>query len=68
MHRRKKVDEKSCVTPAGTSIDVQNEWEENTHTHIPLILSLRNLVFWYESGGVYLVNFRPDLLSRGNTN
>ena len=20
-----------CVTPAGTSIDVQNEWEENTH-------------------------------------
>ena len=34
-HRRKKVDEKSCVTPAGTSneLDVQNEWEENTHTH-----------------------------------
>ena len=33
-HRR-KVDEKSCVTPAGTSneLDVQNEWEENTHTH-----------------------------------
>ena len=25
----------SCVTPAGTSneLDVQNEWEENTHTH-----------------------------------
>ena len=22
----------SCVTPAGTSIGVQNEWEENTHT------------------------------------
>ena len=22
-----------CVTPAGTSIEVQNEWEENTHTH-----------------------------------
>ena len=21
------------VTPAGTSIEVQNEWEENTHTH-----------------------------------
>ena len=34
-HRRKKVNEKSCVTPAGTSneLDVQNEWEENTHTH-----------------------------------
>ena len=38
-HHRNKVDEKSCVTflacvtPAGTSIDVQNEWEENTHTH-----------------------------------
>ena len=23
----------SCVTPVGTSIEVQNEWEENTHTH-----------------------------------
>ena len=35
MHRRKKVDEKSCVTPAGTSneLDVQNEREENAHTH-----------------------------------
>ena len=22
----------SCVTPAGTSIEVQNEWEENTTT------------------------------------
>ena len=33
-HARRKVDEKSCVTPAGTSnkLDVQNEWEENTHT------------------------------------
>ena len=28
------MDEKSCVTPAGTynELDVQNEWEENTHT------------------------------------
>ena len=26
----------SCVTPAGTSIDVQNGWEENTHTHSTL--------------------------------
>ena len=26
----------SCVTPAGTSIEVQNEWEEtHTHTHTP---------------------------------
>ena len=27
---KKKVDEKSCVTPAGTSneLDVQHEWEE----------------------------------------
>ena len=33
-HRRRKADEKSCVTPAGTSneVDVQNKWEENTHT------------------------------------
>ena len=23
------------MTPAGTSIDVQNEWKENTHTHTP---------------------------------
>ena len=23
----------SCVTPAGASIEVQNEWEENTQTH-----------------------------------
>ena len=33
MHRRKKVDEKSGVTPAGgtsNELDVQNEWEENT--------------------------------------
>ena len=36
---RKKVDEKSCVTPAGTSneLDVQNEWEENTHTHTKIL-------------------------------
>ena len=29
------VSPSSCVTPAGTSneLDVQNEWEENTHTH-----------------------------------
>ena len=26
----------SCVTPAGTSIEVQNEWEENTHTYLQL--------------------------------
>ena len=36
MHRRRKVDEKSCacVTPAGTSneLDVLNKWEENTLT------------------------------------
>ena len=30
MHRGRKVDEKSCVTPAGTSnkLDVQKKWEE----------------------------------------
>ena len=36
MHRRKKAEVKlsSCGTPAGTSdaLDVQNKWEENTHT------------------------------------
>ena len=30
---RNPVCPSSYVTPAGTSIDVQNEWEENTHTH-----------------------------------
>ena len=45
-HRRRKVDKNpvwpsSCVTPAGTSneLDVQNKWEENTHT----ISQLRNI-------------------------
>ena len=41
-HRRRKVDEKSCVTPAGTSneLDVQNDWEENNKcgTRLPLVL------------------------------
>ena len=34
-NRRRKVDENSCVAPAGTSneLDVQNKWEENTQTH-----------------------------------
>ena len=35
---QKEGDEKSCVTPAGTSneLDVQNECEEtHTHTHTP---------------------------------
>ena len=34
MQRRRKVDEKFCVTSAGTSNenDVQNKWEENIHT------------------------------------
>ena len=41
--RRKKVDEKSCVTPAGTSneLDVQNKWEENTHTHTHTLMADR---------------------------
>ena len=26
-----------AVTPTGTSIEVQNEWEENTHTHSPIL-------------------------------
>ena len=34
--RRRKVDDKFYVTPAGTSseIDVQNKWEENTYTQL----------------------------------
>ena len=40
MYRRRKVDEKSCVTPTGISneLDVQNKWEENTHTHTQVSL------------------------------
>ena len=37
MHRRKRV--VLLVTPAGTfnELDVQNKWEENTHTYIPTL-------------------------------
>ena len=35
----------SCATPAGTSneLDVQNNWEENTHTRVgrPVLMFLR---------------------------
>ena len=31
----------SGVTPAGTSIEVQNEWEENTHTHFVVVAILK---------------------------
>ena len=43
-YRRRKVDEKSCSTPAGTSneFDVQNKWEENTHTQHISYLSSRS--------------------------
>ena len=45
----------SCVTPAGTSIEVQNEWEENTHTHTHThILSISCSVFLFH---VVLVDF-----------
>ena len=41
-HRRKKVDEKSCVTPAGTwnELDFQNEWEENEQNGQKLFMVL----------------------------
>ena len=33
----------SCVTPAGKSneLDVQNKWEENTHTHTPVVRTIK---------------------------
>ena len=36
MHCRRKANEKSSVTPAGTSneLDVQNKWEENNNSII----------------------------------
>ena len=60
-HRRKKVDEKSCVTfllcvtPAGTSneLDVQNEWEKKTHTHtVPLLLLLPSFCMIYYGSAI----------------
>ena len=49
MHRRRKVDEKSCVTPTGTSneLDVQNKWEENTHTLVKCISNCCFISSWY---------------------
>ena len=37
---RNSVWPSSCVTPAGTSneLDVRNGWEENTHTHMYLLI------------------------------
>ena len=63
MHRRRKVDEKSCVTPAGTSneLDVQNKWEENTtHTAAAYdyrgvaILSSFHRVFFMAKSNLFL--------------
>ena len=50
------VDEKSCVTPAGTSneLDVQNEWEENTHTHTVEVLVV------VRAGVIKLLEYPPD--------
>ena len=57
-----KGDEKSCVTPAGTSneLDVQNEWEKNTHTQTHRIkitnnLELSTLQIMYSSTPSYIV-------------
>ena len=54
----------SCVTPAGTSIEVQNEWEENTHTHglctynlYNSILYLHCLMVYYIVSGLFLLFF-----------
>ena len=57
-YRRRNMDEKSCVTPAGTSneFDVQNKWGKNTDTHthshttvgcqcLPVIWTLPFIVF-----------------------
>ena len=57
------------MTPAGTfnELDVQNEWEENTHTHI-CALSLRNLVSGYECGRVFPAGVGPGSPSRDVVN
>ena len=72
----------SCVTPAGTFFEVQNEWEENTHTHnrgirpchpshsIPSrARSLRNLlVSGNECGRVFPAGVGPGSPSRDAAN
>ena len=45
------------MTPAGTSneLDVQNEWEENTHTvyyYNPILLCTKNIFVLFLSGAV----------------
>ena len=54
-HRRKKVDEKYCVTPPRTSneLDVHNEWEENTHTHTSSTLLYSSIVRLYPQNPVF---------------
>ena len=39
----------SCVTPAGTSIEVQNEWEENTKN---TLLMSEALYVGFPTGGL----------------
>ena len=40
----------SCVTPAGTSIEVQNEWEENTHTYIHTVQNSNHFILLFRCG------------------
>ena len=50
----------SCVTPAGTSIEVQNEWEENTHNTSVLSLkkNLNASKHFHQSKGLGVQRFR----------
>ena len=56
----------SCVTPAGTSneLDVQNEWEENTHTvyysgflpGIILLFTQASILVWFDGTNIDIIS------------
>ena len=59
-HRRKKVEEKSCVIfllcDPGWYVQrtcVQNEWEENTHTHTSSTLLYSSIIRLYPQNPVF---------------
>ena len=58
----------SCVTPAGTSIEVENEWEENTHTHVfPVVSELDYLLLEHVVFSDDLDFFLWEMLQQGGS-
>ena len=50
----------SCVTPAGTSIEVQNEWEENTHTHTRCYKKYKKATGFINNPKTYRFLYQPE--------